>query len=632
MRIVVLGDFHLDAEEMNLSKMAMEDAAAVSADLIVPLGDFGCKSHIGHVSGIEQSYELLTITGTRLRPILGNHDLQRESGDGIQPKGTMEACLTRLFRLESAYGVEEYGNFRLFYLCCEPQPEDSCFQLQECYISDRQFAWFESKLEERPGIPAIVFAHAPPLGSGLRTVPDVHVRATNAYLDQNHHSHRWKLLLASRSEVKMWFSAHYHLSHYYPDSHTVLYDTHFFMTGVHGSATRDGGRQSRVIDITENGISVSTLDHITRRLSGEPDWEYAGRLEHWPSAGKSDSIQPPQNAQPYCLKLAEVHVGEAGQASDQIMLIHENLCYVSTFDGFLWEALPLDRSVMGTLQVGAQASGIAHAGDQLYWSRDEHITAVSLTDPWRFARLKSSNPEKAPKWTMPNACTALANGAEGEVWGACEGKLVKLTPESAPAEYTLPPELGKPVKLAVANTGLWILSESGRLWKCGATGEEAEPVTGGWIDWDACCGHEAGIYATEDPLLLWRSEGFVSSVRISELFAGRSFTRHNTAYTAIAAHSDNDAAAALLIEEGVAEPRYFRERYQVVCLQGGGLLVRLQGDVYYFHSPASSPQLLCEEDGLAIAGAASGSRSNLFALYKYRQGSKDQPYLEIWKQ
>lgn len=39
-----------------------------------------------------------------------------------------------------------------------------------------QMAWFEALLEAHKGRPVVVFTHAPPMGSGLKVVQNVHVK------------------------------------------------------------------------------------------------------------------------------------------------------------------------------------------------------------------------------------------------------------------------------------------------------------------------------------------------------------------------------------------------------------------------------------------------------------------------
>jgi hypothetical protein len=54
------------------------------------------------------------------------------------------------------------------------------FSVHEVYVDDEQVAWFEALLAAHPGRPVVVFTHAPPIGSGLKVVQNVHVKNRSA--------------------------------------------------------------------------------------------------------------------------------------------------------------------------------------------------------------------------------------------------------------------------------------------------------------------------------------------------------------------------------------------------------------------------------------------------------------------
>lgn len=57
--------------------------------------------------------------------------------------------------------------------------------MHEVYIDDEQMAWFESVLQANPDTPIVVFTHAPPMGSGLKVVQNVHVKNRCAWLNHS---------------------------------------------------------------------------------------------------------------------------------------------------------------------------------------------------------------------------------------------------------------------------------------------------------------------------------------------------------------------------------------------------------------------------------------------------------------
>lgn len=595
MRIVVLGDFHIHDEELELTRQAIEDVARAKPDLVVALGDFGCAHTIGSPAGLEKTYGLLRSTGARIRPILGNHDLQRESGRGSQRKHTMSRALKRLYRLERIYDVEEYDNFRIFYLCCEPQPARSCYQVQECYISRKQFEWFTAKLRERPHTPALIFSHAPPLGSGLRTVPDVHVRSTNAYLDQNHDPCRWSDLIRAHPGYALWFSAHYHLGHDGPGAHVVWERGCSFTTAVHGSATRDGCRQSRVIDVTDRRVVVSTLDHAVRSMRIAPDWvrDMDADLEGSLAAAVRDGGWAPTDQG--WRKTAEVHVGLYGERPARIELVHERLVYAGTKEGYLWEASPTDRAVMGTLQLGPSVDDVAAVGKSLWWCAGGSVYAARMNDLGRFARLKSANPEPPRIADAPPGRPALAADGAGRAWVAGSGKLLRLDRKGPAAEYVLPLGIGRPRACYPLGRGrLELLNDAGELWYVEPGRNKYELVSDGWLSWHRAHGSAAGIRRNE---IVWFAGGDPLAMPLDGLGLG-----------------------GLPAKEELA-------RCEVVCGRDGASIVRIGGRVYAFRKPRSRPELLCG-DGAAIV--SSGREGTLFGIYKSAEDPSAQPLLELW--
>ncbi|MBW4084313.1 metallophosphoesterase [Paenibacillus sp. S150] len=504
MRILVLGDFHIDRQQPELTERAMEDAARTSPDLVIPLGDFGRNGLIGTPEGIEEAKGYLDTIGVPLRPIMGNHDLERESA-GKQPKGTMEAAFLRLFGQSEPYGVLEFKEWRLFFASTEPQPEDSCYDVQECYVTDAQFNALVVKLKERPGVPVIFFTHAPPIGCGLRTVPRVHVRSTNAYLDQNHDPYRWLELVRAFPEIVMWFSAHYHLSHAYTNSHTEVHGTHFFLTGVHSSCTRDGKRQSRILELDSGGVSVRTLDHSSRQITPEGSFEWQGRpggMAEIPAKPSGVSQGAPQDlsaaAAPAVRLIRECPVGEAPSVPYGVVSLPHNRYLVGTGDGFSWEAEPDTSAVLGTLHLGPPLRSITATAGICWLAWDRSLGYSDLSSPWRFVRLeKGIWPEAFHTFAQP--VEALAPKGDGTVWAAAGGWLW----EASPAENGLKLEPAIPLpescrQLTAADGQAWVVGQSGTLYHWTASAGKLVAVRGQVAAWDVREGETAAVIAAAD--------------------------------------------------------------------------------------------------------------------------------------
>jgi len=379
MRIIILGDFHLTPSQPQIADMAMEDVNEQHPDLVIPLGDFGAGG-IGSPAGLEEAWTHLRKLDAPLRPILGNHDLQEESAGKREHYSMIKAL--REISGEAGGGFMEFENFRLMFASTDPQPADSCWSVQECYVAPEQFTNLMTTFQERPGVPIISFTHAPPIGCGLRTVPTVHVRSTNAYLDQNHDVYRWQRLYRENAEFIMWFSAHYHLGHDHHNSMMDVCGTHFFQTQIHGLQTRDETRASRVLDVTPNSITVSTLDHITRQLTKKSQWHFNGSMTQLMEA-KKQKINSGCKPEPQFTLSAEPLPG-------CLQALSEDRFLAGTADGFLWEVEPATRSVLGTLHIGPPLSGVVVADELVWRSWENKIVSVPKDDLSRFIRVQKS--------------------------------------------------------------------------------------------------------------------------------------------------------------------------------------------------------------------------------------------------
>ncbi len=96
-----------------------------------------------------------------------------------------------------------------------------------------------------------------------QVVQEVHVKNRCAWLNHSSDPRAFIRVAEAHPHVRLWFSGHFHLSHNYPDSITVVGGCAFVQTGVIGDCNRDGHRQSRLL----RGTSTS-VDRLTRRDTG----------------------------------------------------------------------------------------------------------------------------------------------------------------------------------------------------------------------------------------------------------------------------------------------------------------------------------------------------------------------------
>jgi 3',5'-cyclic AMP phosphodiesterase CpdA len=380
MRIVIIGDYQLDNTPEEMTIMAMEDVRKTNPDLVIVMGDYGRYADLGKPETIFQCKKFLDLTGSYVHPLLGNHDFQNEIGNNILPHGTIENAVREAFGVEDTFFIYEHEQFRLFAISLDSWEEDPPISVNECYVSDQHFQWIKNKIAERPGVPIIMLTHAPIMGSGLRTVPGVHIRAANAYMDQSTDPMRW-INLTEHPEIIMWLSAHYHLSHHHPDSLVERNGVVYALTGVHGGVTRDDKRQSRILDINDDKIELKTLDHIERKIIERNDFEslIPAMLDNRKSL--FPKVSPPK-----------VHNWLASfepLGSGGIKPIGNGHVLISTKDDYLWEADPQWCVVLGTLHYKDGAvSDYCVSGNTVWRAFKNVVVGVNANSPWRFTREK----------------------------------------------------------------------------------------------------------------------------------------------------------------------------------------------------------------------------------------------------
>lgn len=606
-----------------MSVRAMEDIRACQPDLVVPLGDFGSGKLIGSPQGLEEAYSLLRLIQAPLHPILGNHDLQRESGPERQIHGTMKAALQSIFGLNGDPGeVKEYETFRLAFVTTDPQQPDTCLQIQECVVSEEQFQRLRDSLSRRRGVPVIVFSHAPPMGCGLRTVPKTHVRATNAYLDQNSQPERWLELAREFPEIVLWFSAHYHLGHDHADSHTVRCGTHFFMTGVHGNCTRDGRRQSRVLDITSDGAAIRTLDHERRLLLDEGQWRLPRPLA---SLILSKSLR----------KVAGCSVGEGELVGSLVALPHRRFAMASA-DGYSWEVRPEMEAVLGAMHVGVQVRALAAARGAL-WSAWEDYIGVSVPgDPGRFTRRSSvGTPLLCEQIESPVCCMAPRHDdaiwmadAQRQLWTAAvlegeegEGqRRIALRPQ-----HRIP---GDALMLLGEQDQCWILTTAGELLNWNGSHMHHVP-TGGQV---------LALDGQESRVLALVSDG--KQLEMVELSDGIAARRHAVRLEDAMGHS----AAGMLdatYPGGVHSAGRTLEPSAHIQITTWGTgecraIIRWGGHLYDW-TETGYWALRWEEEGAQAVAVARAEETGdpdgvvRFAVARQPVSASERPYVELWE-
>lgn len=423
MRVVVIGDLQYQQGEEETIRATMRSIAALHPDLTIAMGDYGSHMNMGSEIGIKTVYDMILECGGQLRMLIGNHDLQNETGSDNEVIGSVERWVRNLCGVGSTHGVLEFADFRLLFLSCDLQPKDQCICRQECYLAEESFQFLTNLLDSRPSVPVIVFSHAPILGCGLQTVPNVHVRATNAFLDQNHNPGRWVNWIRSHPQIKLWFSAHYHLS---PESSGAIsrrYGVTFLGCGAPTSANRDGKRQSRVLDISPHSnkenltVTVSILDHDNGALTQPiPILIPLGSTHQSVSFQQSPVPIPTDSPLISCTCTRAFRTG-CGKPLANSLAHRNSRLYAATDIGYLWEVDATFGEAMGTWgSKGDHIDGLCISDNLLWWYNGKKLMVGDTDCARRFVR-DPCDPEQIRYETLfPDSIIRLTPTVGGAVF------------------------------------------------------------------------------------------------------------------------------------------------------------------------------------------------------------------------
>lgn len=268
--IGIMGDLHLepDPQFMELfeeARVQLQECLSVSiegrvaeASRVIQLGDLGgYTSRPGSRQSLEFGRQYLDRFGMEFAAVTGNHDLEGEDFE------TDEANLQAWCQI---MGQRHYWAARVGPLLCiglsTVRFRSNAFSAHEVHVDQEQLTWLEGVLSAAgESTPIAMFTHAPPMGSGLRVVQQVHVKNRCAWLNHSSDPKAFIRLTQRFPNIRFWFSGHFHLSHNYPDSVSVVGRCAFVQTGVIGNCNRDGHRQSRLLRGDSSHFEVATLDH-----------------------------------------------------------------------------------------------------------------------------------------------------------------------------------------------------------------------------------------------------------------------------------------------------------------------------------------------------------------------------------
>ncbi|KAK7249931.1 hypothetical protein SO694_00005470 [Aureococcus anophagefferens] len=278
--IAIFGDLHVDPRDTEHLMEGREHMKATNPDFLVSLGDLGeskdCTETKQLYAGTTECFKLVRDYfdgfGVPFDVVGGNHDLE-----GIDEFDTDQENLEVFMKImgkETPQFCHEVAPKTLLVGLGSTVFRDATYTSHEVFVDAEQVAWFENLVATHPAEEdwkIFCFSHAPPIGSGLRVLQENHVVNGCCWLNHNGGPgaapQRFIETIRKNSQVKAWFSGHFHLSHDYEDSITFPGGNNrgscvFAQTGCHsGRSSRDGRRHSRLVRGNEHGFEICTVDH-----------------------------------------------------------------------------------------------------------------------------------------------------------------------------------------------------------------------------------------------------------------------------------------------------------------------------------------------------------------------------------
>ena len=276
-----------------LEQRMAEDNDSLLRSFLVSLGDLGRKDirhqpgDAGTTKSFEDAKDYLEGFSLPYDLVTGNHDLE-----GLDEFNTDEENLEafmKCFNRDTPYFKRQVGPKTLLIGLSTTRFRSAPFSSHEVHIPDEQIEWFLDVIKNHSneeGWRICVFSHAPIMGSGLRVLQNVHVQNGCAWL--NHCSSNRDIFIKTVKEnpqIKLWFSGHFHLSHDYQDAISTVGSCTFVQAGVVGKiSSRDGRRQTRIVQGSSDCLRLYTINHHKRDPDGTAELRLDAKIDLMTSA------------------------------------------------------------------------------------------------------------------------------------------------------------------------------------------------------------------------------------------------------------------------------------------------------------------------------------------------------------
>ncbi len=271
-RIAILGDPHIRSAERALwDREIIPDINALDPDLVLVMGDLSGGPNFGSSQSTQEAVETLSALRAPWLSIIGNHDLQ--SPEFATDEAAVAMMLKALKRDQPGFAIERepFAVIGLSNTFWRRNPVNK----NEIVLDDAQIDWWERELIRLAHKPVIIICHAPPIGSGVIVLPELHARVGNAYVNQSHIPGRIQEIIWQHPNILFWFSGHNHLGQHYRDAIRQQTGVLYAHTGTASRiSSRDGYRHSRILEIGEAGYKLRTYDHGLRAI--DPDIDFTG--------------------------------------------------------------------------------------------------------------------------------------------------------------------------------------------------------------------------------------------------------------------------------------------------------------------------------------------------------------------
>jgi Icc protein len=272
--LVILGDLHLPGKNME----AKEDVIRTinswgDVDMVMAVGDI-CEDR-----GTEDEYAAVKKFFEKLNkplfPIAGNHDYIYSSSlspQGRRERGDEASRETKLRRFRETFGLPSiyYSKKIDGYLLVFLSPDGSNHLAE---ISGQQLDWLGAELNKSKDTPAIIFFHAPLIG----TLRDYNSNANKPdYIAQPHE--KIHEMLMQNPQVFLWVSGHTHTS---PKEESFASPINVYANRVTNIHNTDMNRETiwtNSLFLYPGKIVVKTYQHKTG--SWLPDLERTISLSH----------------------------------------------------------------------------------------------------------------------------------------------------------------------------------------------------------------------------------------------------------------------------------------------------------------------------------------------------------------